>query len=190
MMSCFLLIACSKADMIDGFDVKVGKNSGVFKDIEQTEMSDGLWAKRSSEWYLLDGKGRIKERLAVEAALPYHVNIYYLWKDNSVVKTYYRYVFNARPESEYVHCESGGSALTVDRKSREGSCPTLSTEKFLVTELTPMCFSFIRERDYGDDQSWNQETFQNIDGTEEAARIMTAEPITDEELDSLIKELG
>ena len=183
------VISCSKADMIDGFDVKVGKNSGVFKDIEQTEMSDGLWAWQASACYLLDKKGQIKERLAVDAALPYHVNIYYLWKDNSVVKTYYRYVFNARPESEYVRCESGGSALTVDRKSREGSCPTLSTEKFLVTELTPTCFSFIRERDYGDDQSWNQETFQNIEDTEEADRIMAAEPITDEELDKLKKEL-
>lgn len=183
------VLSCSKADMIDGFDVKMGKNSGVFKDIEQTEMPDGLWAKRSDEWYLLDGKGRIKERLAVEAALPYHVNIYYLWKDNSVVKTYYRYVFNARPESEYVRCKSGGSALTVDRKSREGSCPTLSTKKFLVTELTPTCFSFICRSGYEDAPSWNQETFQNIQGTEEADRIMDAEPVTDEELDRLKKEL-
>ena len=46
-------------DKIEGFNVKEGENSGVFKSIDVTSMPDGLWKKDGSRHFHLDKTGMI-----------------------------------------------------------------------------------------------------------------------------------
>lgn len=58
-LAVILFGSCEKVDKIEGFNVKEGENSGVFRSLDVISMPDGLWKKDGCKYFHLNNDGEI-----------------------------------------------------------------------------------------------------------------------------------
>lgn len=185
-LAVILFGSCEKVDKIEGFNVKEGENSGVFRSLDVISMPDGLWKKGGCKYFHLNNDGEIIDNVPVDAVLPWQATVYFLWKDNAVSKAYYRYNIYTKPElPEYVIPKEASGTLSVDKMSRKGECAALCCNAFMVTEFNAGYFSYIYELN----NCWAQDSYEKVTDKKELDFVFDCPYNREDELEEILKTL-
>ena len=185
-LAVILFGSCEKVDKIEGFNVKEGENSGVFRSLDVISMPDGLWKKDGCKYFHLNNDGEIIDNVLVDAVLPWQVTVYFLWKDNAVSKAYYRYNIYTKPElPEYVIPKEASGTLSVGKMSRKGECAALCCNAFMVTEFNAGYFSYIYELN----NCWAQDIYEKVTDKKELDFVFDCPYNREDELHEILKTL-